>query len=114
MSRPFSGLAVAALVRVGQQCDKVALRGPSGKLDRWLRGAWRLPESGRYSFLMTGCWYDKVTRAQLTKIRLRPLRVDGAPRVVVDRSHTSRCRSRDAISTSSPSDPARPGRSRCG
>ena len=73
-------------VRVAQPCDRVALRGPSGTVEKWLRGAWRLPTSGRYAFLLTGCRTQTKTSAQLTKIRLRSLRVDGAPRVVVDRS----------------------------
>ena len=73
-------------VRVGQPCDKATLRGPSGRVGRWLRGAWELPASGQYSFLLTGCKAQKKASAQLTKIRLQPLPVDGDPRVVVDRS----------------------------
>jgi hypothetical protein len=74
------------IVRVAQPCDRVALRGPSGTVDRWLRGAWRLPSSDGYAFVLTGCQTLTKAFAQLTKIRLRSLRVDGAPRVVVDRS----------------------------
>lgn len=64
-------------VRVGQPCDKATLRGPSGRVDRWLRGAWRLPTGGRFSIVLTGCEAKRKTFAQLTKIRLRPLAVDG-------------------------------------
>ena len=71
-------------VRVDEPCDKVTLRGPSGRVARWLGGAWRLPAPGRYSFVLTGCKAQSQTSAQLTKIRLRPLPVDGdAPGVVV-------------------------------
>ena len=64
-------------VRVGQPCDKATLRGPSGRVDRWLRGAWRLPTGGRFSIVLTGCEAKRKTFAQLTKIRLRPT----APRI---------------------------------
>lgn len=63
-------------------CGNVSLRGPSGKVERWLRGAWRLPASGRYSFVVTRCDAKHKAVAQLTKIRLRQLRADGEARVV--------------------------------
>ena len=72
-------------VRVGQPCDKATLRGPSGRVDRWLRGAWRLPARGRFSIVLTGCEAKRKTFAQLTKIRLRPLAVDGDAVVLVQR-----------------------------
>jgi hypothetical protein len=69
-------------VRVGQPCDKATLRGPSGRVERWLRGAWRLPAGGRFSIVLTGCEAEKKTFAQLTKIRLRTLAVDGDAQVL--------------------------------
>src|SRR5687768_8081113 len=57
-------------VRVAQPCDRVGLRGPSGTVDRWLRGAWRLPAPGGYTFVLTGCEARRKAFAQLTKIRL--------------------------------------------
>ncbi|WP_198491871.1 hypothetical protein, partial [Listeria monocytogenes] len=72
-------------VRVRQPCDKATLRGPSGRVDRWLRGAWRLPATGRFSIVLTGCEAQKKTFAQLTKVRLRPMDVDGNPQVLTYR-----------------------------
>ena len=69
-----------------QPCGKVSLRGPSGRVARWLGGAWRLPAPGRYSFVLTGCQAQRKASAQLTKIRLRPLPVDGDARVLRYRS----------------------------
>src|SRR5687768_4090888 len=66
----------------GDPCGKVSLRGPSGTIGRWLRGAWRLPAAGRYSFVVTRCEAQDKASAQLTRIRLRQLRVDGDARVV--------------------------------
>ena len=63
-------------------CGKVSLRGPSGKVAVWLGGAWSLPAAGRYSFVVTRCQAADEAFAQLTKIRLRPLPVDGDSRVL--------------------------------
>ena len=63
-------------------CGKVSLRDPSGKVAAWLGSAWRLPAAGRYSFVVTRCQAAEEAFAQLTKIRLRPLPVDGDPRVL--------------------------------
>ena len=42
-------------VRVDEPCGKVSLRGPSGRVARWIDGTWRLPAPGRYSFVLTRC-----------------------------------------------------------
>ena len=39
-------------VRVDERCGKVSLRGPSGRVARWIGGAWILPAPGRYSFVL--------------------------------------------------------------
>ena len=69
-------------VRVDEPCGKVSLRGPSGRVARWIDGTWRLPAPGRYSFVLTRCRAHEEASAQLTKIRLRPLPVDGDPEVL--------------------------------
>ena len=72
-------------VRIDEPCDKVSLRGSSGKVARWIGGAWRLPSAGRYAFVLTGCEAKKKSSAQLTKIRLRPLVVNGDAKVLTYR-----------------------------
>jgi hypothetical protein len=75
-------------VRVDETCAKVSLRGSSGRVGRWIGGTWRLPSPGRYSFVLTGCERKTEGTAQLTKIRLRPLAVDGDARVLSYRART--------------------------
>jgi hypothetical protein len=73
-------------VRVDEPCSQVSLRGPAGRVPRWIDGTWRLPASGRHSFVLTRCRAQERASAQLTKIRLRPLSVDGDAQVLRYRS----------------------------
>lgn len=60
-------------------CSTTRLRGPSGVVKRQDSGLWRLPRTGRYRLELVPCWGWDLTYADLTRVRLVPLEVDGEP-----------------------------------
>jgi len=60
-------------------CNTTRLRGPSGVVKRQDSGLWRLPRTGRYRLELVPCWGWDLAYADLTRVRLVPLEVDGEP-----------------------------------
>ena len=60
-------------------CNTTRLHGPSGLVHRQQSGLWRLPRTGRYRLELAPCWGYDLTYADLTRVRLVPLEVDGEP-----------------------------------